>query len=261
MTKITIGIPFYAALAAAFTEAGNQNCAPCFKTLSQLAAMTRLSDGHRTVFDAFTIAAKRLGFTGDMQIVRQTSVSLMSKDYALISKTFSIPADIIGACGPGKQVPYDQAIVSMFKSLADTNGDKKAYEALAQLVGETKLDEECRTAIFNALYESAKTLNMIHHDVVITAAAAVMWQSPSVVSQKFGVKAERIHDIVAALQAKPKSTDTKHASSPSSGSSSSGSDKSKKSDQHRHTTVPPKQAPAQQSSQPHARMTGGGRVA
>lgn len=247
----TIGIPFHTALAAAITEAGIAKSVPCFKTLSHLAAMTKLADGHRAVFDAFTNAAKSLGFTGDTQIVRQTSVSLMSKDYSLITKTFGISADILGAYVPTKQVPYDQSFVIALKSLADTDGDKKAYEALAQLVGETKLDEECRTPIFNALYESAKKLGMTQHSVIITAASAVMWQSPSVVSQKFGVDVVRVRDIVVALQTKPKSTDTKYASS-------SQKPSQQKPGKHQPTSIPPKTAPAQQS-QPHARMTGGDR--
>lgn len=251
MTKNTIGIPFHLALAAVLTESGIAKCVPCFKTLSHLAAMTKLADGHRAVFDAFTNAAKSLGFTGDTQIVRQTSVSLMSKDYSLITRKFGIPSDILGAYVPTKQVPYDQAIIVALKALADTDGDKKAYEVLAQLVGETKLDEECRTPIFNALYESAKKLGMTQHSVVITAAAAIMSNEPSTVAQRFGADIVRIKEIITALKSKPASTDTKHASS-------SQKPSQQKPSKHQPTSVLPKTAPAQQS-QSHARMTGGDR--
>lgn len=249
----TIGIPFHAALASAITEAGVAKCAPCFKVLSRLAAATKLTDGHRAVFDAFTDAAGKLGFTGETQIVRQTAISLMSKDPALISKRFGIPADILVAYVPTKQFSYDQSIVAALKSLADTNGDKKAYEALAQLVGETKMmDEGCRTSVFNALYESAKKLDMIRHQVILTAASAIMWQNPTYVAQRFGADVTHVKDIIAGLRSKPISADgTKHASSSQQKPSSSP-------DKHRHTQVPPKSAPTQQA-QPSARMTGGTR--
>lgn len=256
---IKIGIPFHVAAVAAFTEAGNIGCNPCFKAISALVAMTEIKDGHRAIFDAFTLSAQKLGYTGKELVILKTSASLMGKDHALITKTFGISEKDLKVVIVDHRQPYEKSILTLLQSLADTNADKQAFQMIAQLVGEVGISDHSRSAILNALCNSAKTLNLLDDDKVVTAASAVMWLNPSIVSQKLGVDVVRIRDIIAGLQTKLANvnSDMKHVSSQSSSDfgSSSKSDKKHGEKQKPGTQIPPKSAPAH----PEQRMTGGAR--